>query len=125
VECEDVVVLLLLADHDFSDVIIEGVLRICPGLDFVRAREVGLQRAHDFEILEWAAANGRLTISHDANTMTDAAYDRIRTQLPMRGLVIVPQSLAYRTAIEDLALIASCCEPDEWINLVRFLSLHP
>ena len=124
-EREDEVVLLLLADQDFSEVIIEGALRVCPGLDFVRAREVGLQRARDFEILEWAAANSGLTMSHDANTMTDAAYERIRTQLPMRGLVIVPQSLAYRTVIEDLALIAFCCDPDEWTNLVRFLPLQP
>ena len=95
----------LLADHDLSEVIVAGVLRLFPGLDFVRARDVGLQRAYDHEILDWAAANARLTISHDESTMTDAAYNRVRKQLPMHGLVIVPQSLAYRTAIEDLAYL--------------------
>jgi hypothetical protein len=55
--------------------------------------------------------------------MVDAAYHRLRNGLPMLGLIVVRQSLAYRIAIEDLAAIAMCCEPAEWDSKVAYLPL--
>ena len=55
--------------------------------------------------------------------MIDAANHRLRAGLPMLGLVVVRQSLAYRLAIEDWAAIALCSEPDEWIGRVEYLPL--
>jgi hypothetical protein len=41
----------------------------------------------------------------------------------MPGLVVVPQSLAFRVAIEDLAAIALCSESEEWQDKVSYLPL--
>jgi hypothetical protein len=113
----------LFIDNDFTDIVIEGVLRRYEHVDLIRAREVGLRRAHDVVLLEWAAANGRVTISHDKKSMTDAAHRRTRAALPMPGVVIVPQSLEYRTAIEDIAMVALCSEPGDWVDRVEYLPL--
>lgn len=113
----------LFIDNDVTDIVLEGVLSHYQNIDLVRAREVGLRHADDAVLLEWAAENGRVMISHDESTMTGAAYTRMRAALPMTGLVIVPQSLEFRTAIEDLAAIALCSEPGEWADTVIFLPL--
>ena len=115
--------LRLIADHDVTDVIVEGVLNQYPLVDLVRAREAGLARAADAALLEWAARNGRVVVSHDQNTMTAAANERLRSHQPMTGLLIVPQSLAFRVAIEDLAIVAYCYNPKDIANLLLFLPL--
>jgi predicted nuclease of predicted toxin-antitoxin system len=38
-------------------------------LDLVRVQEVGLRTADDPDILEWAAAQGRVLVTRDRDTM--------------------------------------------------------
>lgn len=68
----------LLTDEDFNNDILRAVLRHLPGLDVVRAQEVGLMTVDDSIILAWAAQEGRVVLTHDASTMIDAAYQRTR-----------------------------------------------
>jgi uncharacterized protein DUF5615 len=51
--------LLLVADENFNNDIVRGLLRKKPDLDIVRVQEVGLRGADDPSILEWAAKEGR------------------------------------------------------------------
>ena len=113
----------LFIDHDVTNVIVQGVIDYFSEVDLIRAQDVGLADADDNLLLEWAAAHRRLMVSSDTNTMIAAANERLFTGLPMPGLVVVRQSLEYRIAIEDLAAIALCSEPDEWNNKVTFLPL--
>jgi hypothetical protein len=64
-----------LAGQDFNEHIIRGVLRREPAIDFVRLRDVGLESRSDAEILAYAAAENRIIVSHDVNTMSAAAHD--------------------------------------------------
>lgn len=114
----------LLIDHDLTDVITDGVLDHFLDVDLVRAKDVGLAEADDAALLEWATTNGRVIVSSDANTMIDAANERVSKGLPMLGLVVVRQSLAFRIAIEDLAAIALCSDPGEWADKVTYLPLN-
>ena len=57
-----------LADQDFNEHIITGVLRYEPAIDFVRLRDIALDRRPDAEILAHAALEGLLLVSHDVNT---------------------------------------------------------
>jgi predicted nuclease of predicted toxin-antitoxin system len=68
--------LRLVTDEDFNNDILRGLLRQQEALDIVRVQDVGLRQADDDSVLEWAAHNKRLVVTHDANTMTRAAYDR-------------------------------------------------
>jgi predicted nuclease of predicted toxin-antitoxin system len=94
-----------LADHDFNEDILKGLLRQEPTIELVRAREVGLQQTPDVDVLAYAAAQGWVVLSHDVNTMSAAAVARLQAGQPMTGLVMVRQQAYLAPSIEDLLII--------------------
>jgi hypothetical protein len=113
-----------LADQNFDADIVRGMLREIPGLDIVAAHQVGLSEAADPELLEWAASNDRIVLTHDRRTMPDHAGDRMRAGQRLCGLLVIPQQLSLRQAIDNLVLIAACSLEGEWENKVLFLPLR-
>ncbi len=111
----------LLADHDFNEDILKGLLRQEPTIDLVRARDLGLQQTPDVDLLAYAAAEGRVVLSHDVNTMSAAAVARLRSGQPMTGLVMVRQQAALAPIIEDLLTVWASSEAEEWLSRVEFL----
>lgn len=112
-----------LADHDLNEHIIDGVLRREPTLEFVRARDVGMSERPDPEVLEYAARQGLILVSHDVNTMPGHAADRINSGQPVAGLLMVQQSQAIGPIIECLVIIGSASEAEEWQGQIVFLPL--
>jgi len=112
-----------LADHDLNDYIVAGVSRLEPLIEFRRAREVGLERASDDRVLEFAVGNPLLVMSHDVTTMSDAAYKRLETGLPLSGLFLVQQTAPVAAVIDSLILIWSASELEEWQGRVQYLPL--
>ncbi len=112
-----------LADHDLNDHIVEGVHRLEPALEILRSRELGLADWHDPQVLEYAAREGLVVVSHDSNTMTAAANHRLSEGLPLIGLCIASQSLPIRQVIESLVLIWSASELEDWRDQIIFLPL--
>jgi hypothetical protein len=110
-----------LADHNFNEHIIVGVLRSAPQLVFLRVREVGLAEQPDPMIIAYAAGQGLLLVSHDVNTMPAAAYARMADGHLMSGLLLVPQVASIGAVIEDLLLVWSASDASEWENQVVFL----
>jgi len=78
-----------LVDQDFNEHIIQGVWRLEPAVEFLRVRDVGLEEKSDTEVLEYAANENWLVISHDVNTMSAAARTRLTNQQRMTGLFLV------------------------------------
>jgi hypothetical protein len=105
--------LLLLTDEDFRGPIIAGLRLHHPELDLVRAVEAGLGGLDDDVVLAWAAAHGRVAVSHDVNTMVDAANQRSATGQSMSGLIVVPQKLAIGRAITEIRLVAELATESE------------
>ena len=70
--------LRLAADENFNNDIVRGLLRREPGLDIVRIQDVGLSGADDPTVLEWAAQEGRVLLTHDVTTITRHAYERVK-----------------------------------------------
>ena len=64
----------LAADENFNNNIVRGLLRRNPEIDIVRAQDTGLGGADDPVILEWAAQNNRVLLTHDVKTITGYAY---------------------------------------------------
>lgn len=116
--------LRFLADENFNYDIVRGVQRRNPGVDLVRAQDVGLRSAEDPTVLEWAAQTGRVVLTHDVTTMTHFAYERLRAGRPMPGVFEVSRSIPLAQAIEDILLIADCSLPNEWDGQVRYLPLR-
>ena len=81
-----------LADHDLNEHIIDGVRRRAPMIEFLRARDLGLAGRPDPEVLECAAAEGLILVSHDVNTMPGHAYARMGVGRPVAGLLMVRQT---------------------------------
>lgn len=112
-----------LVDHDFNEHIIRGARRLQQAVEFLHVRDVALADAADTDVLEYAAAEGWIVLSHDVNTMTAAASTRLATGRPMRGLFLVHQRSPIASIIEELLLIWSASEAEEWAGQIRFLPL--
>ena len=91
-----------LADHDLNEHLIAGVVRREPSVHFSRARDVGLAESLDDQVLQYAASEGFLVVSHDVNTMTAAAHKRITLGQPMTGLLMAHQMDSIESSIESL-----------------------
>ena len=113
----------LAADEDFNSHIVRGVLRRKSDVDIVRVQDAGLSGAADPRVLEWAAAEERVLLTHDVNTMTLHAYQRATAGDPMPGLVAVPRDVPIGDAIDDVLLIAKCGLPSDFDGQVQYLPL--
>lgn len=100
-------------DENFNNDIVRGLLRRQRSLDLVRVQDAGLSGADDPAVLEWAAHQGRVLISHDVTTLTQFAYKRVAAGQSMPGLFEVGPDVPLAQAIEDLLLIAECSRPGE------------
>jgi hypothetical protein len=116
--------LRLAVDEDFDNRILRGLLRLLPSLDIVRVQDAGLLGKSDPAILEWAATENRVLLTHDATTMTKHAYARVESGRPMSGVLEVGQDLSVGKAIDDLILIAQCSFDGEYSNQVRYLPIR-
>ncbi len=112
-----------LSDEDFNRRIVRGLRRRLPTLDIVRVQDVGLITQPDAEILEWAANENRIVLTHDVTTMSKHAFDRVEQGLAMPGVIEVSQDVPIGEAIEDLILIAECSLENEWHNQVIYLPI--
>ncbi len=115
--------LRFLADEDFTRAIVRGVLRTRPDIDIVRVQDVGLRTKKDPVVLDWAAGEERVLLTHDAQSMPAHAYERILNSLPMPGVFIVQQEESISRVIEEIILLAECSLEDEWEGKVNYLPL--
>lgn len=114
----------LLADENFRGAIVRGLLRRRPDLDLVRVPDVGLAGADDPSILAWAAAEGRLVLTHDAATLIGHAYNRVAAGQAMPGIIAVRQDLAIGPVLDDLLLLIDASHEGEWNGRVIYLPLR-
>jgi hypothetical protein len=103
-----------LADNDLRNSIRTGVLRHEPSVDFLSANAASLHGLSDLEVLRVAAAQNRLLVSHDENSMPAHFRDFI-TGNSSPGLLMVPQGAPAARVIESIVLIWIASESEEWI----------
>ena len=116
--------LKFLADENFNYNIVRGMLRRNPDVDVVRVQDVGLGGADDPTILEWAAREQRVLLTHDVATITHYAYERVRANKRMPGVFEANRTISLRIVIDDLLLIAGGSVENEWEGQVRYLPLR-
>jgi hypothetical protein len=116
-------VLRLLIDQDIDHDRLRGLVRRIPRLDAVTAFEVGMGEATDPQLLIWAAREGRVIVTHDRKTMPMHAADLVSAGDNIAGLLVVPRRLSLQRVLEDLELMITCSENDEWLNVIHYLPL--
>ena len=116
--------LKFLADENFNYNIVRGMLRRNPDVDIVRVQDVELGGYDDPTILEWAAQEQRVLLTHDVATITHFAYDRVRENKEMPGVFEVSRKISLGTVIEDLLLVTDGSFEGEWEGQVRYLPLR-
>ncbi len=113
----------LVADENFDGTIVRGLRRRMPGLDLVRIQDVGLSGANDPTVLEWAASEQRILLTHDVETITRYAYERVQSGLAMPGIIEIRQEAPIQAIIEDILLFVECSLDNEWEGLVLYFPL--
>jgi len=117
--------LRFVADENLNNHIVRGLLHRNPDLDIVRVQDVNdLSGADDPTVLEWAAQERRILLTHDVSTMTHYAYERIQAGLPMSGLFEVSWTAPAGRLIEDILLLAECSLENEWEGQIHYLPLR-
>ena len=114
-----------LADENFNGNILHGVRRENPTVDIVRVQDTEIYQADDPIVLDWAAREHRILLTHDAKTMPDYAYERVRKGMPMPGVILAPDSVPIGRIIEDLLAVIGASTPAEYENQVLHLPLTP
>ncbi|MGD2156822.1 MAG: DUF5615 family PIN-like protein [Anaerolineales bacterium] len=112
-----------IADEDFNNRILRGMLRRQPDLDVVRIQDTRLSGGTDQEILEWAFQEQRILLTHDVSTMTKYAFERTHAGKSFAGVIEVPQTLAVGIAIDDILTIVASSSTEEFVDQILFLPL--
>lgn len=110
------------ADADLNQIIVKATLRLEPSIDFQTALSAGLAGLGDQDVLKLAAEQGRILVSHDRRTMP-THFGQFIVANSSSGVLIVSRRLAVSQVAEDLFLIWSASEPEEWTNRIRSLPL--
>jgi len=110
------------ADTDLNQNIVRAVRLGVPAVEFQTAHEAGLQGLGDEAVLEQAARERRILVSHDRRTMPIhfATFTATRTSA---GVILISQNLPIIQAVEDLILIWEASEAEEWVNCLDSLPL--
>lgn len=115
--------LFLVADENFNNAIVRGFLRGKPDLDIVRVQDVGSSAADDRTILEWAANEDRILLTHDVTTITKYAYERVGAGKYMPGVIEVSRKVSLGVAVEEILYVAEVCDHGELNGQIIYLPL--
>ena len=110
--------LRLLSDENFNGDVVRGLFLRQPDLDLLRVQDVGLRKVDDPAILDWAASNGRILLTHDRATMPGFAYERLSKGQQMSGLFVINERMLVRQVIDELLLLNDCSE--QYIFIVEY-----
>jgi len=110
------------ADADLDARIVRGLKRQQPEIDFQTGGQGGLEGLGDPAVLAIAAAAGRILVTHDRRTMPDHFWQFILDR-ESPGVVVVLKEVSVGVAIEELMLIWSASDAEEWRNRLVWVPL--
>ena len=105
--------LRLASDADVHGGIIRGLRRRLPDIDLVRAQDALPEGTPDPEVLAWAAAENRVLITNDRNTMVGFTYQRVAAGELVPGLIATTNEQSVGLTIDDISLVAENMSEEE------------
>ena len=115
--------LRLLADENFNGRILRALRRQIPDLDVVRMQDTPLSGTDDPTLLHFAATEGRIVLTHDVETLVGYAWERVRSGVPMPGVIVALTDRPIGQVIEDLEILLLASQSEEFEAQIRFLPL--
>jgi hypothetical protein len=109
------------ADNDLKFGIVKAVRRREPTIDFVSAQEAGLDGVGDPELLDRAAAEGRVLVSHDRRTMIGHFRAHLAAGKSAPGLLIVSQGALIGDVVEALVYVWALSNPADLRDQAYYL----
>jgi hypothetical protein len=95
-----------LADENFRNAIVRGLLRKAPAFEIVRAQDLPeISGQDDRVLLRFATSEGRVMATHDLSTMIPAMREQMRLEPRCAPILMVPDSLPVGAAVDDLLLL--------------------
>src|SRR4051794_10831256 len=105
--------LRLASDAEVHGEIIRGLRRRLPDIDLVRVQDALPQGTPDPAVLAWAAAENRVLLTNDRNTMVGFAYQRVAVGEPVPGVIALTNEQSIGSAIDNILLIAEYMPEEE------------
>ena len=104
-------------DENTSHHILRAVRRARSDLDIVTVQQLGLASAPDSLVLDRAAADGRVLVTHDRTTILGILAARKRAGVSIPGVVVIQLSKASIGELADgLLFLADAAQPEDWQN---------
>lgn len=97
------VMIRFLLDENFNGRIARGRRARKPGVDPLRVQDTEISGADDPPVLAWAAQHVRILLTHDLDTMTKHARQRIEQGLPSAGVIFIRDTLPTGQIIRGCA----------------------
>lgn len=113
----------VLADEHIPNALIKALTLREPTLDIVRVVDNGLGGLDDPTILDWAANEGRVIITRDANTMTRYSYERLAAKLFMPGMIVITTDRMSRRIVEDILVWLEASTPEELASDIKYVPI--
>jgi hypothetical protein len=110
------------ADADLDGRIIRGLRRAAHKIDIGTAADAKLEGLSDADVLRILADPGRLLVSQDRRTMP-AHFARYAAAAQSPGVILLRGAIPVATAIDELLLIWSASEAEEWIGRLVWIPL--
>ena len=110
------------ADADLNQLLVSAVLRRESKINFQTAFQAKLANLDDPQVLEYARSEQRILVTHDRRTMPYHFAEFIK-ESTSSGVIIVSQQISVHQFVEDILLIWSATEIDDWINRIAALPI--
>jgi len=110
-----------LADEDLHVGIIDGLRSREPAIDVLDAKTAGVRGEKDTVLLDLAARQDRILITHDRNTMTRFFMERGASGKSNPGIFMVPQKSRIGEIIDAILLVWAASQAEEWRNQIVYL----
>jgi hypothetical protein len=110
------------ADADLDGRVLRGLKRVAREIDFQTAAEAALEGISDPEVLGIAARGGRILVSQDRRTMP-THFRRFVSVAKSPGLILLREGVSIAAAIEELLLIWSASDAEDWTDRLIWIPL--
>ena len=110
-----------LADEDLDSDIIESLRSREPAIDILDSKEAGFRGVKDPVLLEVAAQQDRILISHDRRTMTRYFRERLAAGKSSPGLFMRSTADRLGKVIESIVLVWTASQLADWRDTVVYL----